>query len=176
MSLEFRVPDYAGSKGWTFESLKQELVRRFPRLPAVERTRFVMMAPLAGQVARKRKCTTIRHTPHAVEYPAKSTLPLFVVERGDRHEDAKPRGELRIVSIHYKPIRDLDERDAEKDGYRNRQELLHALHKFYGRLNPSDLVCIYNLEPAKAETRLKWEGCLNENHRRLSVSGRVAAI
>lgn len=157
MRFDYTVHDQAGGDKWTFKPLKQELVRRFPRLRAVERTRFVMMAALADQVARKRKRTTIRYTPQSIEYPAKSTLPLFVLESGDRHEDAQPRGELRIISIQYKPVRELDEHDALKDGYRSKNELLDALHKFYGRLHPSDLVCIYDLAPARAAHGQKLE-------------------
>lgn len=156
--------------------LKQELVRQFPTLRTVERTRFVMFAAFADLIVGRRKRTTIRYAPHAVEYPAKSTLPLFVVARGDRHEDAVRRGELRIRGICYKTMSELDDHDAEEDGFRNKKQLLDALQEFYGRLAPSDLVCIYQLEPVKIKSNSKRDRSVDADHRRGAVSDRSQRV
>ncbi len=139
-----------GNKTGKFSSLKQQLVDFFPNLPAVERNRFVMMAPFARMVLANQKITTIRFTPAAIEFPAQATLPLFIVEDAERHSEARQHGKLQILGVQYKTVRELDDEDARNDGFRSRAELMDALQQFYADMTPSDFVCIYSLRPAMA--------------------------
>ena len=147
MCFEYTL-DLASRHAWQPEALRRELERRFPSLRSVGRSRFVMLTALAELVTANRKHTTIRYTPHAVEFPCEATLPLFVVEKGASHETACPRGELRVGRVQYKKVRDLDDLDATSDGFRSRSELLAAMQGFYGRLNPTDYVSIYHFVPS----------------------------
>ncbi len=140
---------------WRPEALKRELERRFPALRPVERSRFVMLSPLADLIASDCKRTTIRHSPNAVEFPIEATLPLFVVDNGEPHECARPSGEVRIGRVQYKRISELNEMDAADDGFRSRDDLLAAMHAFYGLLNPADYVSIFHFLPSKAAHRYK---------------------
>jgi hypothetical protein len=102
-----------------------------------------MVAALARLITSNRKHTTIRYTPHAVEFPCQAILPFFIVKNGERHNKAQPNGLLRIGRVQYKKVRDLNNRDATSDGF-SRHELLAAMQGFYGPLNPSDYVSIYH--------------------------------
>lgn len=146
MNLEYAL-NPVNCHAWEPEALKRKLERRFPGLRPIGRSRFVMLASLAELVKSNRKHTTIRYTPHAVEFPFEATLPLFIVKKGETHDKARPNGKLRIDRVQYKKIRDLNDRDATSDGFRSRQELLAAMHNFYGPLNPSDYVSIYHFVP-----------------------------
>ncbi|BDV35540.1 hypothetical protein SS37A_30690 [Methylocystis iwaonis] len=154
MRFEYTL-DLAGRHAWQPQALKGELERRFPSLRSVGRSRFVMLTALAELVTANRKHTTIRYTPHAVEFPCESTLPLFVVEKGASHLTARQRGELRIARVQYKNIKDLNDQDAVSDGFRSRHELLTALQGFYGPLKPTDFVSIYHFVPTGKQPNVR---------------------
>jgi hypothetical protein len=146
MHFVFHLVEKSDDRASSFVHLRQKLVSEFPSLRTVERRRFVMTAPLAKMVVDERKCTTIRYNPQAVEYPAQAILPLFVISHGRDHDDVVCWGALRILSVGYKPVAQLDDDDARKDGFATKQELLDTLQQFYGKMTPTDLICIYTFE------------------------------
>jgi hypothetical protein len=108
-----------------------------------------MAVELAEQVFSRKKHTTIRLDREALEYPASLDMPLFGVEQGQRHSEARPLGEVRISAVDYKPVTELNDRDAQDDGFDSRSALLAALEEFYGHIQPWNLVCIYRFESAR---------------------------
>ena len=154
MRFEYTL-DLASRHAWQPEALKFELERRFPSLHSVGRSRFVMLAGLAELVMSNRKHTTIRYTPHAVEFPCEAILPLFVVEKGASHETARRSGGLHIGRIQYKRVGDLNDLDAALDGFRSRHELLAAMHGFYGPLSSNDYVSIYHFVPIGRRSKIR---------------------
>jgi hypothetical protein len=164
--------DTDDDKTGRFSCLKQQLVDFFPDLPAIERNRFVMIAPYARMILANQKITTIRFTPAAVEFPARATLPLFIVEDAERHSEAKQYGTLQILGVRYKTVCDLDDDDARNDGFGSRAELMDALQQFYADMMPSDFVCIYSLRPAMAASAINGKSTKKLNKRR---SGRLSS-
>jgi hypothetical protein len=141
--MNFEFQDSAGGVEESLEHLKSELAREYPNVRSVARRRFVMADNLADKVLAREKCTTIRFDKHAVEYPAGSVLPLYAIEEGKDHGEARCRADLLLRSVRYELVEGLTEKDALADGFRSREELIKALKTFYGELSPSDVVCIY---------------------------------
>lgn len=123
--------------------LKAHLSCEFPDLDAVERHRFVMVADLAELIFSAKKSSTIRFSKGAVEYPSAQELPLFVV--GDHREKAAPTciGALHIGAVCYKTLAELNETDAHKDGFASKADLVDALKRFYGDIQSSDVLSVF---------------------------------
>jgi hypothetical protein len=100
------------------------------------------------------KKTTIRYNRDCLEYPATPVLPLFVVDDSKSHTDAREQGAVRVTSVQYKRLDALDEEDARKDGFSSRAKLIDALFSFYGKIDPSDIVCVYEVEIARSGQEL----------------------
>jgi hypothetical protein len=62
------------------------------------------------------------------------------------HGGGRPVAKVRVTSVTYKKVKDLTEEDARKDGFNSLNELLDALRKAYGEINPDDLVTIIEFE------------------------------
>ncbi|MBY5717100.1 ASCH domain-containing protein [Rhizobium leguminosarum] len=122
---------------------KAHLSCEFPDLDAVERSRFVMVADLAELIFSSKKSSTIRFSKGSVEYPSAQELPLFVV--GDHREKAPPTciGALHIGAVRYKTLAELNENDAHKDGFASKAELVAALKRFYGEIQSSDVLSVF---------------------------------
>jgi len=58
-------------------------------------------------------------------------------------------GYARIKSIVKKKISEINNKDAKKDGFKNRKELLKALKKIYGKITPETQVYIIRFEKAR---------------------------
>ena len=58
-------------------------------------------------------------------------------------------GYARIKSIVKKRISEINNKDAKKDGFKNRRELLKALKKIYGKITPETQVYIIRFEKAR---------------------------
>ncbi|RLE69152.1 MAG: hypothetical protein DRJ34_01490 [Thermoprotei archaeon] len=65
------------------------------------------------------------------------------------HSGGKIVGELEIKSVKYLTVKDLTERDARKDGFENKEELLDGLKKFYPDLNEDDYITILEFKLVK---------------------------
>lgn len=148
MNFVFQTPEE--TTYLELEQLKLRLAHEFPNVPPVPRKRFVMAATLADKVLAREKCTTIRYDKSAVEYPADSILPLYSLQDGQAHEDATCLADLQILSVRYTPVCNLTEADARCDGFDSRGELMETLQRFYGRLAPTETVCIYAFRLAAA--------------------------
>ncbi|WP_245262800.1 ASCH domain-containing protein [Ensifer sp. BR816] len=131
--------------------LKAHLCNKFPDLDAVERHRFVMVADLAELIFSSRKSSTIRYSKGAVEYPSAQELPLFVVS--DHREKAVPTciGALHIGAVCYKTLAELSDSDARKDGFASKADLVHALHTFYGDIQASDVLSVFEFTLSAAQ-------------------------
>ncbi|MCD6538503.1 ASCH domain-containing protein [Candidatus Bathyarchaeota archaeon] len=55
-------------------------------------------------------------------------------------------GYARIKSIVRKRISEISNKDARRDGFKNKKELLRALKKIYGRITPETKVYIIRFE------------------------------
>lgn len=58
-------------------------------------------------------------------------------------------GYTRIKSITKKRVSEISDKDARRDGFKNRKELLKALKKIYGRITPQTQVYIISFEKVK---------------------------
>jgi hypothetical protein len=125
------------------DAIRCEMANRFPGLEAIPRHRFVMTAELVELVTRDRKLTTIRYDKSGVEYPARSVLPLYAVSSHRDHDGAVMVGEVRILEVGYKLVRQLTDDDARADGFSDLGELLSTLCRYYGPMREENLVSIY---------------------------------
>jgi hypothetical protein len=134
--------------------LKEHLNCEFPDLNVVERHRFVMVADLAELIFSSRKSSTIRYSKGAVEYPSAPALPLFVVN--DHLESASPTciGALDIGAVRYKTLAELNEYDAQMDGFASRAELVHALQTFYGDIPSDDVLSVFEFTLSSPQSAL----------------------
>lgn len=139
-----------GQGAAALRQLRDALEAVFPDRPSVGRSRFLMTAPLAKLVMTRRKKTTIRYTPDQLEYPTSETLPLFVVTENASSVEPKCHGLVRVHRVNYKQFGALSDDDARNDGYKSKKELINALTGFYGKIEPSEIVCIYDVEFASA--------------------------
>lgn len=62
------------------------------------------------------------------------------------HGGGKPIAKIRITNVRYKRIKELDERDAKIDGFKNVDDLLKHLKKAYGDVKPDDIVTIIEFD------------------------------
>ena len=125
---------------------------RFPDQRLIERRRFVMQDDLVALVQNGRKRTTIRFDEHGLEYPASRVLPTYAVGGNQPHHEAAPAGEVVRTGLRYVRCGDLSSADAKADGFKDRQELIDALTRFYPSITPSSLVCIYAFAPVVSES------------------------
>ena len=58
-------------------------------------------------------------------------------------------GYARIIKIVKKEISEINNKDAKKDGFKNRKELIKALKKIYGKITPETQVYIIRFEKAR---------------------------
>jgi len=58
------------------------------------------------------------------------------------HSGGKIVGEVEIESVRYLQVKDLTRKDALRDGFKSREELLEKLKKHYPDLSPEDWVTI----------------------------------
>lgn len=154
--MNFDFHDRADGVEESLAYLRAILAREYPDVPSVPRRRFVMAAHLADKVLQRQKCTTIRFDKHAVEYPTGAVLPLFSLEAGQDHGQARCLADLALHSVRYEQVDDLTETDAIADGFGSREELIDTLQVFYGRLSPRDVVCIYSFSLVQAEPLRKF--------------------
>jgi len=62
------------------------------------------------------------------------------------HGGGRPIAKARIIDVVYKRVSELTGADAALDGFSNREELIEALKKVYGRVSPDDMVTIIKFE------------------------------
>jgi hypothetical protein len=162
--MNFQFQDLLGGTEEGLQRLRTQLALEYPDVPSVARSRFVMVAELANKVLLQEKCTTIRFDKNAVEYPIDTILPLYALEEGEKHDEAKRMADLALHSLRYQRVDDLTEDDALADGFRSREELIDTLESFYGALAATDIVCIYAFslnhigsQQHNSNTRTKFE-------------------
>ena len=68
-------------------------------------------------------------------------------------------GYARIKSIVRKKISEINDKDAKKDGFKNRRELLRALKKIYGKITPETHVYIIRFEKEDLKKTRKKPTC-----------------
>ena len=59
---------------------------------------------------------------------------------------SRPFAKARITKAVVKRVGELSDEDARMDGFENREELLEALKKIYGRISDSDIVTVVRFE------------------------------
>lgn len=62
------------------------------------------------------------------------------------HGGGRPIAKIKITNVRYKRVKELDEKDAIMDGFKNLEDLIKHLRKAYGNINPDDLVTIIEFE------------------------------
>lgn len=82
-------------------------------------------------IFRGEKITTIRRG---------IVVPIY--DRVYLHSKGKVIGEVEIESTKYVKVRDLTDKDALLDGFKNKRELMENLRKFYPDINEEDWVTI----------------------------------
>jgi hypothetical protein len=102
-----------------------------------------MVADLADLIFSSKKTSTIRYSKGAVEYPACQELPLYVVDDHRQKADLTCVGALRIGAVRYKTLAELSERDAHKDGFSSKAELIEVLRTFYGDILVTDVLSVF---------------------------------
>ncbi len=65
------------------------------------------------------------------------------------HGGGRPVAKAAIEYTIVKRVEELTDEDARRDGFKSRRELLKALERAYGRLDPGDLVTIIGLRIVK---------------------------
>lgn len=153
MKMAFHHAKPIDQEGLVPSELKRQLICEFPDLDAVERHRFVMVADLADLIFSSRKSSTIRYSKGAVEYPSAPELPLYIV--GDHRQTDAPTciGALYIGAVHYKTLAELNERDAHKDGFASKAELIRALKTFYGDIQSNDVLSVFEFTLSQTAAR-----------------------
>ncbi len=58
----------------------------------------------------------------------------------------KPFAKARVTKAVVKRIKELSDEDARKDGFENKEELVNALKKIYGRVDDTDIVTVIHFE------------------------------
>lgn len=127
-------------------SLEQRCLAAFPHLSAIERKRFVIQPLFIELIARGKKETTIRYHAGGVEYPAEPVLPL-VATSYNATVPSPNLSRVRVTGVCYKTFSSLDEEDARRDGFGSLFELRNALQRFYGALQPTDVLSIFSIVP-----------------------------
>ena len=79
--------------------------------------------------------------------------------------DGKTFGELKIESTKYVKAKDLTDEDARLDGFRDKEELMRGLLKYYPDLKPEDWVTIIRFKLLR-----KMEGLDNGDIARLALA------
>lgn len=105
--------------------------------------------PLFGEylewMREGRKVTTIRFRKGALEVPTRNELPLFeTLDFGPGSRD-KPVDHVLVHGIDYRIFGELDDKDAQKDGFRDRDDMRQGLRAIYPKLEDEDWVTIYTL-------------------------------
>ncbi len=71
------------------------------------------------------------------------------------HGGGRPVAKVKVKSVRYKRVRELNDEDARLDGFRSREELLDALRKAYGDIKPDDYVTIIEFDVVQDLTSLE---------------------
>lgn len=71
------------------------------------------------------------------------------------HGGGRPVAKVKVKSVRYKRVRELNDEDARLDGFRSREELLEALRKAYGDIKPDDYVTIIEFDVVQDLTSLE---------------------
>ncbi len=71
------------------------------------------------------------------------------------HGGGRPVAKVRVTNVQYKRVRDLTLEDALKDGFKSVEDLLKALEKAYGKLNPDDYVTVIEFEVVQDLSKLE---------------------
>ncbi len=73
------------------------------------------------------------------------------------HGGGRPVAKILITSITYKKVKELNDCDARKDGFKDKKELLNELKKVYGEISPEDTVTIIEFKVLQRFDELKSE-------------------
>ncbi len=77
------------------------------------------------------------------------------------YSDGKAVAKVFVESIRYLRVKDLTDKDARLDGFRNKRELIESLSKHYPGLSPNDWVTIIKFRILKKFKERKVKG-INE--------------
>jgi len=128
------------------DKLSERLSAIFPHLSLLKRDRFLLRGKYLDWVRDGRKTTTVRFTPDGVEYPASQLLPVYATQKFERiTKTGEPDSFFKVTGVHYKRFVDLDEKDAQRDGFRNVHQLKATLCEIYPNVSDIDVVTIYTV-------------------------------
>lgn len=129
------------------EGLIKQIVQDYPNMNVAFRRVFGLQAEYWDWILTRRKTTTIRYRPGALDIPLEFKLPvdLATPNPASLQKTQYNVAELSIKSIEIKHFGELTVDDAIRDGFKDLQELKSALCKFYGPVQPNELVTIYQI-------------------------------
>ena len=73
------------------------------------------------------------------------------------HGGGRPVAKIRINKVYYKKLKELNDNDAIKDGFRNKAELIKALETVYPGIKPDDWVTIIEFDVIQRLDNIKSE-------------------
>lgn len=62
------------------------------------------------------------------------------------HSGGRPIAKVHIKNVRYKKVKDLNDTDAQLDGFKNKTELIENLKRVYGEIQDDDIVTIIEYE------------------------------
>jgi len=126
-------------------------------MKSVQIRKFLLIdSAYKSRILRGDKVTTIRYG----NYEAEPGSEVYLVLTPSDTAVAK----IRITGIERKTVRELTDRDAKLDGFRDVRELLRELNRIYGELYGDDEVTVISFEVTKRfkdGIPLKWLKGLN---------------
>ncbi len=104
---------------------------------------------LLPNVLAGKKTTTVRYGGDRIRVPAMQEVPLYLTRRDDSAYK-QPHGKIAIARFTIKKFSQLDEKDAQRDGYATAQELKEVITRIYepitGPVDPNAWVSIYDIK------------------------------
>ena len=126
--------------------LRGFLHNRFPFTKLIPRDRFQLYSDFVTWLKIGRKTTTIRFKRGGIDFPLKPIMPLLATDSFKADAFEIPIGDVAITQFVVKKFKDLNDADAQKDGFKNLTELKTVLGQIYQGVSDDDFVSIYKIE------------------------------
>jgi carbamoyltransferase len=109
------------------------------------RHQFALYARYLDWLREGRKGTTIRFRPGGVEIPKRAVMPLYETPDYGGNQQTHPTATVRVGSVRYQRLEELNEDDARQDGFDSLSAMQHDLRQIYPGLRPRDWITIYKI-------------------------------
>jgi len=146
LSSPFFQVDFSKSDILDEMALKELLKVNFPDIQLFHRQKFLLYEEFIEWVRRGYKATTVRYRKDGIDYPVNKIMPLFPTRDFSSNSSPKEAGKVKISKFSVKKFRDLDDFDAQRDGFGRVEELKGVLSQIYGKIQVDEYVSIYNID------------------------------